>query len=237
MIKQAFIFILLCLGISAFAQNASYPDKPSTHGMMFMGNDIIYASHLPMFHSPHDYQIILILDLSEKDKLQYINDRKAHPKESVYTLEPENFVLPEMVNHTKHFKASIYRGHFERGGTKFIDNIPVSIKKIVYYHQFQKETTKPKQLQYLLFGNREEQFLVHKISAKPDFDENSSVKVKDPAVLSQLLKSNYISIEFSEKDLRKPFSWKQESGTSKETKKTVRFQNHKLLYLEYNDLN
>lgn len=235
--KQVYLFILLSLNTQAFAQHILYPDKPSTHGMMLMGNETIYASHLPMFHSPHDYQIVLILDFSEKDKQQYINDRKAHPEESVYTLEPEDFVLPEMVNHTRHFQASIYRGHFERGGTKFIEKIPVSIKKIVYYHQFQKETIKPKQLQYLLFGNKKEQFLVHKISAKPDFDENSSVEIKDPAVLSNLLKNNYISIEFAEKDLRKPFSWKQETGISTTTKKAIRFQNHKLLYLEYRDLN
>lgn len=31
-----------------------------THGMaLFGGKDALYTSHLPMFHAPHDYQLVL----------------------------------------------------------------------------------------------------------------------------------------------------------------------------------
>lgn len=73
--------------------------------------------------------------------------------------QPETFVLPQMVNHTKVFKASVYKGHFERGGVMFLDTINVKIKKVVYYKQFDKNEQRPEHLKYILFGNKKEQFL------------------------------------------------------------------------------
>lgn len=204
--------------------------------MMLMGNEVIYASHLPMFHSPHDYQIISVLELSKEDKDKYDQDKKDHPDDSVYTIEPETFVLPEMINHTKTFRASIYRGHFERGGTKFLENIPVKIKQVIYYKQFYQTAVKPANLQYLLFGNQKEQFLVHRISSKPDFDENMTVQITDQKTLKAITDNLYLTIEFPEADLRKPFSWKQNTGTRKHTHEPVPFAVHHVFYLEYGDL-
>ncbi|QNK64447.1 hypothetical protein H7F33_08205 [Pedobacter sp. PAMC26386] len=234
--KLALTFLFLCISTVTFAQTTHYPDKPSTHGMMLMGTEVIYASHLPMFHSPHDYQIISILELTKEAQERYIQDRKSHPDELIYTIEPETLVLPEMMNHSKVFKANIYRGHFERGGTKFLENIPVRIKQIIYYKQFDKNGIKPANLQYLLFGNDKEQFLVHRISSKPDFDENIAVQLKDKKALKAIVDNLYITIEFPENDLRKPFSWKHNMGNRKHTHEPVHFPNHQVLYLEYGDL-
>jgi len=235
--KLIFTFLFLYLSTYAVAQSVHYPDKPSTHGMMLMGSEIIYASHLPMFHSPHDYQIISVLELSKNDQAKYILDKKNHPGELIYTIEPETFVLPEMINHTKTFKASIYRGHFERGGEKFLENINVKISRVIYYKQFDKKSIKSKNLQYLLFGNAREQFLVHRISARPDFDENIAVQIHDRKNLKALADNLYITIEFPEKDLRKPFSWRQSTGSRKQTHEPFQFSKHQVLYLEYGDLN
>lgn len=235
--KLIFTTLFLYLSTLAVAQTVHYPDKPSTHGMMLMGTETIYASHLPMFHSPHDYQIISVLELSKEDQAKYILDKKNHPDELIYTIEPETFVLPEMINHTKTFKANIYRGHFERGGKKFLENITVKISQLIYYKQFDKKCKKPKNLGYLLFGNAQEQFLVHRISARPDFDENIAVQIHDKKNLKALADNLYITIEFPEKDLRKPFSWTTHTGTRKQTHEAFRFSNPKILYLEYGDLN
>lgn len=232
--KSVLTIFLLSITMSLFAQH--YPDRPSTHGMMLMGNETIYASHLPMFHSPHDYQIILILELTKDDQVIYQQDRKNHPGELVYTIEPETFVLPEMINYTRIFKASIYRGHFERGGSSFLKNITVKIKKVIYYKQFDKNATKPDNLHYLLFGNAKEQFLVHQISSRPDFDENLIVQLKDKKDLKLLTAHPYITVSFHEKDSEKPFSWRTHSGNSKETIRPIVFSSHQTLYLEFDDL-
>jgi hypothetical protein len=208
----------------------------STHGMMLMGTDKIYASHLPMFHSPHDYQIILVLEFAEQDKQRYLNNKISNPQENIYTLEPELFVLPEMVNETKIFKGNLFRGHFERGGTKILENIVVKIKKVIYFNKFQKDINKPLQMQYILFGNLKEQFLAHQIFKKPDFDENIAVSINDNKTLELLNKNSYCLISFEEKENRQPFLWKTEMGTVKGTHQKINFLNHKTLYLEFKDL-
>lgn len=235
---KAFLSLILFLLIKpGFAQIAPQTDKASTHGMFLMGTTAIYAGHLPMFHSPHDYQIILELEFSADDKAAYLADRKAHPEEVIYTLEPEHFVLPEMVNNTKVFKASIYRGHFERGGTAFIKNIEVKIKKTVYYKRFDPKEKKSEKLKYIMFGNDDEQFLAHKISAKPDFDEYIAVTARPKAFVAALHVIPYLTVLFPETDQRKPFSWKAAEGTVEGSKESISFENNHQLYLEYNDLN
>jgi hypothetical protein len=228
-------FLYLC-SPQLVAQQHGNADKPSIHGMMLMGTEKIYASHLPMFHSPHDYQVILLLEFSKTEQEQYIADKIANPTETVYTLEPESFVLPDMINNPTKFRANIYRGHFERGGKKIVENVSVVIQKVVYSKKFDPKETKPTKLQYILFGNSNEQFLAHLISAKPDFDENIAVKITDKKVLQQLENTPFLLVEFGEIENRKAFSWKKTQGLLKETKQSISFQAHQTLYIEFGDL-
>ena len=55
--------ILLITALLGGAFNAQ-ADRPSVHGMLLFGKENLYASHLPMFHAPHDYQVIFKLNLS-----------------------------------------------------------------------------------------------------------------------------------------------------------------------------
>ena len=223
--------VLLLLTSSIVAQQ--HRDKPATHGMLLMGRRTIYASHLPMFHSPHDYQIILKLEFDDKGNQKYLEDRKIHTEELVYTIEPEVFVLPEMVNHTKKFKCKIYRGHFERRGVMIAEDVTVTIEQVIYFHQFRDEERKPIHLKYILFGNDKEQFLAHLISTSPDFDEVIAVKMENGKT-DILKKFPYKIIEFEENDLRTGFSWNTNSGDLEGKK--IEFTDHKTLYLEYGDL-
>jgi hypothetical protein len=40
------------------------PEHPAVHGMLMVGEARVLMSHLPMFHAPHDQQIILETSLS-----------------------------------------------------------------------------------------------------------------------------------------------------------------------------
>lgn len=204
--------------------------------MLIMGTSTIYAEHLPMFHTPHDYQIILELELSKADFAAYREDRTLYQNELVYTIEPETFVLPEMVNKTKVFKANVYRGHFERNGVRFLDTITVKIKKVIYYKQFDKDQERPDLLQYILFGNSKEHFLSHLINKKPDFNEVLAVNLSSA---KKFFKEGqpYQLITFDEKENRKPFSWNTSEAVITETSKSVLFKKHCRLYLEFGDLN
>jgi hypothetical protein len=86
------------------------PNKPSVHGMLIFGKKNSYALHLPLFHTPHDYQIILQLKLSLAAQQKFLKDQQLHPEFTAYTIEPKRFVLPDMIGRPKPFKVNLYRG-------------------------------------------------------------------------------------------------------------------------------
>ena len=155
--KTLYSLILLAGLTFSFAVNAQtqhmphHNDPPSVHGMLLFGNDKIYLSHLPMFHSPHDYQAILEAELSQSAKKIYLQAKKSNPSETVYTLVPEVFVLPEMVNNQKTFKAKIFQGHFERGGTPITESITVKVSEIVYFKKFDPNNSHPETVKIHIF--------------------------------------------------------------------------------------
>jgi hypothetical protein len=175
--QSVFVIILLLTVITVQAQHGGMSaDKPSVHGMLIFGTEKIYASHLPLFHAPHNYQIILELELDKAAKKQFITDQQQHPEFTTYTIEPEPFILPDMIAAKGSFKATLYRGHFERGGTKIAEKISIRIATVVYFKKFDAATVKESKAVFLLFGNSKEQFAVHHISSNPDFEQLIQVK-------------------------------------------------------------
>lgn len=146
-------------------------DRPSIHGMAVVGHHKVYLSHLPMFHSPHDYQVILEVEFDAEAKAIYDSSVTSATPE-LYTLAPdENFVLPAMVQVGNSFPATLFKGHSERGGTAIVSGLQVKIVQVLYFKKFQPGKVQPEQAQYLFFGNDKEQFLAHIVTAKPDFDQ------------------------------------------------------------------
>ena len=232
----AIVSLVLCMPNLKAQHHHTTPDKPSVHGMVFMGVNKFYASHLPMFRSPHDYQIILELEMPPQAQKNYHEQCKQYPKDSLYTIEPEVFVLPTVVHETKKFKAHFYRGHFERNGVKFMENVELTISRVIYFKKFVPEAPKPQNLEYLLFGNQQQQFLAHLISAKPDFDQLLEVKIVDKLTLKSLKKDGYTHLEFAEPEQRKPYSWLANNATEKLKKRKIDVNLLKNLYLEFGDL-
>lgn len=189
--KSLFLFLALSLPAFAGPHDHHVPvsaDRPSVHGMLVFGSKgKMYVSHLPMFHSPHDYQLLAELELPAAAKATYLASLKENPAENIYTLVPETFVLPELVAHPRPFSASLVRGHFERGGTEIAGNITVSLGKILHFRKFEKNAPRPAKGTYLLFGTAEESFTAHFVSARPDFDQivrvNTSVVSAEKALV------------------------------------------------------
>ncbi len=172
--------LLCCLALAAQGGHPA-TDKPSVHGMLLFGREKVYASHLPMFHAPHNYQVLLELNLEAKDQARFVDDQQQHSEEATYTLAPGRFVLPDMLAKPRPFKAVLYRGHFERGGTPITDSITVRIGKVIYAERFAEAAPAAPTTNYLLFGNAKEQFAAHIIHKAPDFDHIQQVKVVLPA--------------------------------------------------------
>ena len=210
-------------------------DPPSVHGMLVVGEKSVYLSHLPMFHRPHDYQVILEVDIGNAAKTIYLGDKKAHPQETVYTLVPESFILPQMVQNPKPFRAKLFRGHFERGGAQIVNSTTVNIIKVVYFKKFEKETQHPKNLHYILFGNLEDDlFLVHIITTAPDFDQVLGLKASRSQLtdsVKELLQNQSSVIFDAEQDNNKPLL----DGATV-TVKDLTLNDVKQYYLEFDDL-
>ena len=178
-----------CWGRRAGA--ASVDDDAGVHGMLIVGEQSVFLSHLPMFVSPHDYQVILEVAFAKPGsdpQADYCDDRKRTGAQ-IYTLEPERFVLTRLAAAAplRSFKADIYRGHFERFPTqrakdtaRIAQHVDVNVTRVIHFRKFDPTAARPAQLEYLLFGKADERFLAHVITKPPDFDHVLSVKVLDP---------------------------------------------------------
>lgn len=181
-------FLLFSAVVKSTAQQGhliSASDKPSVHGMLVFGKEKIYASHLPLFHSPHDYQIILKLELSKEAKKQFIKDQQLHPEQTTYSIETERFVLPDKIGSKGSFKANLYRGHFERGGEKIADSIVVKISTVLYFKKFNPADAKISTTDFIVFGSSKEQFAIHQLSNKPDFEQIIQVHIHTSIALNK----------------------------------------------------
>lgn len=158
-------------------------DRPSVHGMVVLGRQTIYLSHLPMFHSPHDYQVILEVALPPAAQAQYVADCQTSG-EILYTFAPEKFTLPDLAYPDPHHPqrtqivADIYRGHFERGGVPIIEKLTVEVKHVIHFRKFEPQTDPELPcLEYFFFGSPQELFVAHFITRPPDFDHLLAAQV------------------------------------------------------------
>lgn len=158
--------------------------------MVVVGTGAVYLSHLPMFMSPHDHQILLEVSLRKRDgqpATEYSADRKQHPDHKLYTLEPRSFRLSDILTEGASFPGDIFRGHFERFPSKdakdearVADDVEIRVDKVLYAKRFDQAPTRPAELEYALFGRGEERFVAHVITAPPDFDQLLKVKLSGP---------------------------------------------------------
>jgi hypothetical protein len=159
--------------------------------MLMVGRETVFLSHLPMFRSagfdsPHRYQVILEATLKKDGRdaqPAYASDRKSNPATRIYTIGPEEFILPNLSSANANpplskFKANVFRGHLERLGNKLIiENADVTIQNVVHFREFDPAAKKLDQLEYILFGKGSELFLAHLITRPPDFDQVISINV------------------------------------------------------------
>lgn len=151
------------------------PDAPSVHGMLVFGTKSIWLSHLPMFHKPHDYQVIMQVTL-KRDGVDLLPDYLADRAQSgavYYTFVPKRFSMTHLVSgHLTSIEGTLVRGHFERGGETIAEQVIAEINTVPVKERFTAGTAKPANADYYVLGNSEESWLAHKIVAKPDeFDQ------------------------------------------------------------------
>ncbi len=169
-------------------------DPPSTHGMLLFGRERFYVSHLPMFHSPHDYQAILEVEIDPASRALLEADRAANPGR-YHTIVPESMVLPDVVRERRSFRADIASGHFERGGQTIGAGIQFQIKRVVYFKKFRPTDPRPTASRQVLFGTPDDAYVAHDITRPPDFDQISQVSVKSQALRQRLATETSVPLD------------------------------------------
>jgi hypothetical protein len=160
------------------------------HGQLIVGQETIYLSHLPMFmfdpkEHPHNFQVILEVTFTGQGSdpsATYVRDRRDHPEQPVYTFSPEPFEMTDLVStdptrRRESFAGTVFRGHFERPGRRAIaEGVTASVKRVVYFQEFDPKAEARAQAEYILFGKGDERFLAHVITRPPDFDQVLAVR-------------------------------------------------------------
>jgi len=152
------------------AADATY----GSHGMaLFGGQEGLYASHLPMFHAPHDYQVILQVHIDDKATDAALRER-LDGKDALWTIDPEKFELstlgPQAKAPRKQFTADLVQGHFERGGSAQYKAAKVVIDKVLVFRQLDGKPRNASLARYIQIGSGAQRFLVKEIDTRPDFD-------------------------------------------------------------------
>ena len=188
--------IMLSLTTSALAEQSRINKSTGwgTHGMaVFGGHDGLYASHLPMFHAPHDSQVIIRFHLRDKSVENQLRTQLAQ-KPELWTLEPEEFDLlrlaPGHAQPLQQFNARFVQGHFERGGVERYLDQHVVIDEVLIFRRLTAKATGtdaeiPSAGKYHLIGRGREYFATKEIDRRPDFDIIVAMKplAKTPTTL------------------------------------------------------
>ncbi|QTN28417.1 hypothetical protein HZ993_00725 [Rhodoferax sp. AJA081-3] len=164
---------------------AAEPVGFGSHGMaVFGGRDGLYASHLPMFHAPHDTQVLLRFHLADPRVDASLRARLAL-RPQLWTLDPEHFDLhrlqPGHEQPLKQFNARFVQGHFERGGVQRFAGQTVVVDEVLLFKPLDFTPAIDSQVarsagSYLLLGAGREFFAVKEIDRRPDFDTIVAMK-------------------------------------------------------------
>ncbi len=160
-------------GASAKNSNHQHNARVGLHGMLlFSDGQSLYASHLPMFHAPHDMQLIVRFELA--NSVNHTKLRNALVNNSNYwTLSPERFDLTQLAQNKKgiwQFTADLYSDHFERGGTLELPHQNIIVKDVIFRQQLNRDMPKTAEYIRLTPNGVTRQFYARIIEGKPGVD-------------------------------------------------------------------
>jgi hypothetical protein len=180
MMKRRALLTLAGLPLLARAEETAM----GGHGMaVFGGREGLYASHLPMFHTPHDSQVLLRLHLADAAADKALRETLARaPK--LWTFDPEAFDLlrlsPGHAQPLREFKARFFEGHFERGGKPQKGEQRVVVDEVLLFRRLSPASREAATGRYRLIGRGDEWFAFKTIDRRPDFDH--IVRLQAPAL-------------------------------------------------------
>ena len=167
----------------------------ATHGQLVLGGSPSYLYHLPLFMNdperhPHAFQIVLGVKF-DKAGADELNTPHTPSANSFYTFVPEPFEQTDLIAFERllpSLRGSLHRGHFERPPSDLLaQKTEAEIVDVKYFREFGAEDKHSESLRYILFGDKHQWFLAHKLSAPPDFDQILVAQAELPGDNSEIL--------------------------------------------------
>ncbi|MFS1425493.1 hypothetical protein [Shewanella sp. 10N.286.48.B5] len=202
MFNPAYTLIIFTLFFNIFT-SVQAVEKPSNHygvhGMtLFGGKDGLFASHLPMYHQPHNVQMIMQFHFAnekvENSVRQQLQQQSSSPQQ-LWTIVPKPFDLmtlhPKMSDELPRLHIEVVEGHFERGGNSQFTAQKIIIDKVLLFSTLNMEKEQPKsasaQYQKIAVSpNSPNQFLIKRLGNRPEADHLLRVLNYDLSKMSQL---------------------------------------------------
>jgi hypothetical protein len=163
--------------------------QPSaTHTSLLLGTNTFFMSHLPLYGAPHNFQIILRVELDAASTATLQADQ-LNSGSDLYTFFPPQFRISDLANALRSGNtfdldgSQIARGHIERGGVPIINNASITVTEALHFRVINANDTDPAESKYLLFGANGENFVGHLIAGRPDFDQFTEVTAPDGVVV------------------------------------------------------
>lgn len=179
---------LLILSISIYSMffsvvksHSNIHQQPSgsrigSHGMvLFTNGKSLFASHMPLYNKPHDYQLIYKVESNFKNTI--IDNLKAkltsNKAEPLISILPQRFDLNVLIeNKPLNIRADVYMGHFERGGDIWLKDAQFKFTELIFKKQIINNNIDAKRSlwQQLNIGLGQDKLYVHIIKSAPSFD-------------------------------------------------------------------
>lgn len=145
------------------------PAYEGIHGMALFGTSgDIFASHMPLYHKPHNAQLIYKVKSSNVALFQVVKDNE------LVTIKPEKFNLQRLMRGESFIiNADIYIGHFEREGMLVYQNFPIEFDEQLYVREFTElaESSNKQEYEMIKYSQKSGHLFVHKITQAPSYDQ------------------------------------------------------------------
>ncbi|GGP96566.1 hypothetical protein [Shewanella ulleungensis] len=170
-------------GLQDHSQHAEHPVKMGLHGMLLFGSQYgLFASHLPMFHQPHNAQVVYKLSFADPTIQAEVIEgirASANSNDPIWTIVPTTFDLslldPKHPQNTTQLTVDVVKGHFERGGKMQWQAQKINVDKMELFYPLPLKSGLAKEADnhYLNLNyqpNDKVQFLVNTLMSRPDAD-------------------------------------------------------------------
>ena len=139
-------------GVGAPAADAGPPafapgTHVSVHGMVLFGTEKLYLSHIPLFATPHNIQVLIeVKPVSGVPQANFSNRG--------FTFQPSApFSLSDLARGAvRGFTGTVFQGNFESGGTPVLQNAKFEVTKVVFARNMALNAPPNPSLDYVAVG-------------------------------------------------------------------------------------